>query len=95
METTGDSTFQVEASVSGDFYDPADAPHTTVIDSSPTRVEEVTVLDMEPGDAAPPVETPPARRRSRVAAEGRARVTTRTKPAIHRRRAPRTARTKK
>src|SRR5918999_5277771 len=52
METTGGSTFQVEASVSGDFYEPADAPHTTVIDSSPTRIEEVTVLDMEPGDAA-------------------------------------------
>ena len=46
METTGDSTFQVEASVSGDFYDPVAAPHTTVIESSPTSVEEVTVIDM-------------------------------------------------
>jgi hypothetical protein len=58
METTGDSTFHVEASVSGDFYQPADAPHTTVIDSSPARREEVRVLDIEPqrpgGDAAPP-----------------------------------------
>ena len=53
METTGDSTFQVEASVSGDFYEPADAPHTTVIDSSPERIEEVRVLDMDSGDRAP------------------------------------------
>lgn len=46
LETTGDSRFQVEASVSGDFYDPTAAPHTTVIESTPTSVEEVTVLDM-------------------------------------------------
>jgi Gas vesicle protein G len=46
IETTGDSRFQVEASVSGDFYDPTDAPHTTVIDSTPTVVEEIRVLDM-------------------------------------------------
>jgi hypothetical protein len=46
METTGDSRFQVEASVSGDFYDPVDAPHTTVIESTPTSSEEITVLDM-------------------------------------------------
>ena len=47
METTGDSRFQVEASVSGDFYDPIDAPHTTVIESSPTSSEEIKVLDMD------------------------------------------------
>ena len=46
METTGDSRFQVEASVSGDFYDPTDAPHTTVIESTPTVVEEIKVLDL-------------------------------------------------
>jgi hypothetical protein len=46
METTGDSRFQVEASVSGDFYDPAAAPHTTIIESTPKSVEEITVLDM-------------------------------------------------
>ena len=46
METTGDSRFQVEASVSGDFYDPTDAPHTTVIERSPTSSEEIKVLDM-------------------------------------------------
>ena len=46
METTGDSRFEVEASVSGDFHNPAEAPHTTVIDSTPTVVEEIKVLDM-------------------------------------------------
>ena len=46
METTGDSRFTVEASVSGDFYDPAAAPHTTVVESAPKSGEEITVLDM-------------------------------------------------
>ena len=45
LETTGDSQFQVEASISGDFYEPSDAPHTTIIESTPTVVEEITVLD--------------------------------------------------
>lgn len=45
LETTGDSQFQVEASVSGDFYEPSEAPHTTIIESTPTAVEEITVLD--------------------------------------------------
>jgi hypothetical protein len=63
METSADSTFQIEASVSGDFYDPADAPHTTVVEQSSPRDaagslvhtesgQAVEVLDMEPGDAA-------------------------------------------
>jgi hypothetical protein len=47
METTGDSRFQVEASVSGDFYDTGAAPHTTVIESTPTSSEEIKVLDMD------------------------------------------------
>ena len=46
METTGDSRFQVEASVSGVFYDPSDAPHTTIIESTPTSSEDIKVLDM-------------------------------------------------
>jgi hypothetical protein len=65
METTGDSTFQIEASVSGDFYDPADAPHTTVVEREPAErsyanlvesrgEQEIQLLDMEPGDASPP-----------------------------------------
>ena len=51
IETTGDRTFQVEASVSGDFHEPADAPHTTVIESNPDYEERIAVLDMEPGPA--------------------------------------------
>ena len=65
LEATGDETFKVEASVSGDFYDPADAPHTTVIEPLDRHEavaglvgthggETIEVLDMEPGDAAPP-----------------------------------------
>ena len=53
METSPDSRFQVEASVSGDFYDPAEAPHTTVIETTPRGGSELEVLDIEPGDAAP------------------------------------------
>jgi hypothetical protein len=51
IETDGDSHFQVEASVSGDFHEPADAPHTTVVDTQPDRGEQIAVLDMEPGPA--------------------------------------------
>ena len=59
VEKTDDTKFQVEASVSGDFYDPADAPHTTIVESTPvegqilTTVsgEEIKVMDMEPGAA--------------------------------------------
>ena len=47
LETTGDSQFQVEASVSGDFYEPSEAPHTTIVESTPTVVEEITVLDVD------------------------------------------------
>lgn len=51
IETTADSTFQIEASVSGDFHEPADAPHTTVIDTGPDSGEQISVIDMEPGPA--------------------------------------------
>jgi hypothetical protein len=61
METTGDSTFQVEASVSGDFYDPADSPHTTVYEKDPVHsalghlvethgAQSTAVLDMDRSD---------------------------------------------
>jgi hypothetical protein len=51
IETTADSRFQVEASVSGDFHEPADAPHTTVIETQPNSGERISVIDMEPGPA--------------------------------------------
>lgn len=49
IETTSDSTFQVEASVSGDFYDPDQAPHTTIVESEPDHTETIAVADMERG----------------------------------------------
>ena len=67
METTGDSRFQVEASVSGDFYDPANEPHTTVIESSPESVEEITVADLNrPAKASSRVSKPRAARTTRT-----------------------------
>jgi hypothetical protein len=56
LDTSGDGRFQVEATVSGDFYQPADAPHTTIVETEPahggaivgTRTGHTTaVLDIE------------------------------------------------
>ncbi len=60
METSEDSRFQIEASVSGDFHDPAEAPHTTSVETAPAHGtllqtggdRAIEVLDMAPGDAA-------------------------------------------
>jgi hypothetical protein len=49
IETSPDSRFQVEASVTGDFHEPSTAPHTTIIATEPDSREEIAVLDMEPG----------------------------------------------
>jgi hypothetical protein len=59
IETDEDSHFQIEASVSGDFHEPAHAPHTTIIEQAPAthgiiatesgQVEQV--LDIEPVNA--------------------------------------------
>ena len=35
IETDEESRFQIEATVSGDFHDPADAPHTTIVEQQP------------------------------------------------------------
>jgi hypothetical protein len=56
LESTEDSHFQIEATVSGDFHDTADAPHTTVIETEPARRgivgtqtgRTMSVLDVEP-----------------------------------------------
>src|SRR5439155_27321236 len=37
IETGEDGRFQIEATISGDFYEPADAPHTTVVEEAPPR----------------------------------------------------------
>ena len=56
IETDADSRFQIEATVSGDFHDPADAPHTTIVEEEPARGgliglqrgQSEQVLDVEP-----------------------------------------------
>jgi hypothetical protein len=48
IETTADSTFQVEASVTGDFHDPGNAPHTTVVEHEPGFDETIEVLPEPP-----------------------------------------------
>jgi hypothetical protein len=37
IESTADSRFQIEASISGDFHEPAEAPHTTIVEQTPPR----------------------------------------------------------
>ena len=62
MEASADSRFQVEASVSGDFHDPAQAPHTTIVEHNPGEGalihtdsdSEIRVIDMAPGEATAP-----------------------------------------
>jgi len=56
IEAGEENRFQVEASVSGDFYEPAAAPHTTVVEHAPAthgiigteRGQVERVLDLEP-----------------------------------------------
>jgi hypothetical protein len=91
IETDEESHFQIEATVSGDFHEPADAPHTTIVEqmapthgvigSEGSQVERV--LDLEPVDAVtiePPALPLPVRKPRRT-------TTRRTK------RIPRTSRT--
>jgi hypothetical protein len=92
IETTGDSRFQVEATVSGDFHEPADRPHTHVIDTRPTHVDEIRVgVDLpmiHPGVPAPA--TPGTTRTKRTARTAR---TTRTGRTVRTARTTRTTRT--
>jgi hypothetical protein len=83
MDTSPGSTFQVEASVSGDFYDPADAPHAVVVETGPAAGQDVRILDMEPGDAIeasqPGLPLSRTTRRSRPIAATRTKRTKRLK----------------
>lgn len=51
IEISPDARVHVEASVTGDFYEPAGAPHTTVVENEPGSEETISVLDLEPGQA--------------------------------------------
>ncbi len=95
IETDEESHFQIEATVSGDFHDPADAPHTTIVEEVPPthgvvateRGQVERVLDIEPVDAVT-IEEPalplPTRKPARTKTKRSAKRTTRT---------PRTTRT--
>jgi hypothetical protein len=89
IETTADSTFQIEASVSGDFHEPADTPHTTVVDTRPDSGEQISVIDMEPG----PADRRQASRSTGRADRKRTDRTTRTTRATRTTRTSRTSRT--
>jgi hypothetical protein len=99
LETSADSRFQIEASVSGDFHDPVGAPHTTVIETTPAHgtlfqtggERSIEVLDMQPGDAAQ--QAAPALPLPARATRKRPSRTTRTAGATGRNRATRTQRT--
>ena len=56
IESAADSRFQIEASISGDFHEPSEAPHTTIVEERPPRRgiigtesgQTERVLDVEP-----------------------------------------------
>jgi len=104
IETGGDSRFQIEASVSGDFHDPVDAPHTTIIQEEPPRRgiigmqrgQTEHVLDIEPVRAETLEETALPLPAGRPRPKNTSRTnTSRTKPARAARTSPasRTTRT--
>ena len=90
IEAGEDGRFQIEASVSGDFHDPADAPHTTVVEDERTRPgiigtasgQTERVIDIEPTHAETLEETalplPAARRRRKGAKHAKRTKRTRT-----------------
>jgi len=100
IETDEESHFQIEATVSGDFHESADAPHTTIVEELPPtygifgtesgQVEQV--IDIEPVDAIT-IEEPalplPARKATRIT---RTTGTNRTSRATRTSRTSRTSR---
>ncbi len=87
IESTEDSRFQIEATVSGDFHQPESAPHTTVVETEPAHGgiigsqtgRTLSVLDVEPIRAetlkAPALARPATTRRRRTLAPSRRRRT--------------------
>ena len=106
IEADEESRLQIEASVSGDFHEPMEAPHTTVIEEEAARPgfigtqsgQTEQVLDIEPvraetlEETALPLPTGPRRGRTRTTA---AKRITRTKRANRRVRTSRSTRTSK
>jgi hypothetical protein len=106
IETDEESRFQIEATVSGDFHEPAEAPHTTIVEQVPpthgiigTESGQVErVLDIEPVDAVT-VEEPalplPTRRPTRTRTKRTTTRTTRTPRTVRTSRTIRSTRTSK
>jgi len=109
METSAENRFQVEASISGDFHDPAEAPHTTIVEHNPGEGalihtdsdREITVIDLAPGEATAPdvasLPTTPSTRSQRSRSDrsrsNRSTRTTRTSRTARTNRTNRTIRT--
>ena len=51
IEMSKNRGVQIEASVTGDFYEPADAPHTVVVETEPDMEEQISVVDLAPRPA--------------------------------------------
>jgi Gas vesicle protein G len=106
IETDEERRFQIEATVSGDFHEPAEAPHTTIVEQVPpthgiigTESGQVErVLDIEPVDAVT-VEEPalplPTRKPTRTRTKRTTRRTTRTPRTVRTSRTTRSTRTSK
>ena len=99
IETDEDSRFQIEATVSGDFHEPADAPHTTVVEEPETRSgiigttsgQREQVMDIEPTHAETLEETAlplPVPHKATLARTTRTTRTIRTARTIRKSRTP-------
>ena len=79
IDVTGDARFEVETSITGDFHERSDAPHSTVFTTEPGFREEISVL---PGEshgvepASPSRREPASRRADRSRRAGHARRNT-------------------
>jgi hypothetical protein len=105
IESTDDSRFQIEATVSGDFHHAADAPHTTIVETEPAhgRIvgtqtgQTLSVLDIEPVRAEtlqdPALPLPAARRPKRAATSSPHSRGTRAAGTVRTRQARKTPRT--
>ena len=106
IETDSESRFQIEATVSGDFHAPDQAPHTTIVEQQPPthgiigteRGQVERVLDIEPV-AAVTIEEPalplPTRKPTRRRRTKRTTRTSRTSRTIRTIRTSRSTRTSK
>jgi hypothetical protein len=104
IETDEESRFQIEATVSGDFHEPGQAPHTTIVEQQPPthgiigteRGQVEQVLDIEPIAAVTVEESGlplPAQKPTRARTKRAIKPTVGTKQATRTIRTLRTART--